>query len=83
MATEWMLQSVEDFGNDETAAHLALAVLAEQVGYRGGRVLAPAPSKPTWRVQTFYDDAPAEWYPDGIRRVVVLDSLRAVLGIVR
>lgn len=64
-------------------ANACLHACAKQVGYLGGRVLAPAPSKPGWRVQAFVtDDTDGHgWLPDGMRRVVIPEMLAKTLGI--
>lgn len=70
----------------ETAASEAEALtmfqwLALQVDFCGGRVLPPGGGKP-WRVQAFFDDVPGVgWFPDGVRRVMVMDSQRRAVGL--
>lgn len=76
------IQMLEE-ARDEKEAQEMLAAFSDQEGYLGGRVLAPSPGKPTWRVQGFVEDEGCRdgWLPDGMRRVMVPDGLARTLGI--
>ena len=80
--TRWHIQLMEEFGTI-VDANDAFAALRLQDGFEGGRVLVPDPSNNSWRVQAFFQDEPeaAGWLPDGMRRVLVLASSRALLGL--
>ena len=70
-----------DTAATEEGAREMLAFLAEQVDFRGGRVLAPCwPNLDTHRVQAFFDDADvaSKLLPIGCRRVFCPDYLLAV-----
>lgn len=63
-----------DSAPDSASAHAMLDSLAIQVDYLAGRVLAPSPSKPGWRVQALFEDVPEvapELLPEGCRHVFV------------
>ncbi len=86
MSGTWFIQIVESFGNHGTDASDALLDFRTQDGFVGGRLLEPSPLNRDWRVQAFMQDEKeaAEFpnnLPDGVRRVLVLDSLRVALGI--
>jgi hypothetical protein len=75
------IQYVDD-ARDEAEAHERLGFCTSLPDCLGGRVLPPSPSKPTWRLQAFFEDVPeAVWLPDGCRRVFILDSQRRLLGL--
>lgn len=79
------LQLTEDF---QTAmeAREALDTLRTQAGCLGGRILQPGPTRCSWGIQAFFQDEGisdinGQWLPDGLRRVVIPDSIRERLGI--
>lgn len=83
-----MLNAIQliETAKDQAEAQEMLDCLTLQVDYLGGRLLPPGGvvSKSTWRVQAFFADVAAstgDWLPDGMRRVVILDSQRSALGI--
>lgn len=85
MNAEYMIQITETF---QVALHAqeALSGLERQDGYVGGRLIEPSAEKPGWRIQVFFQDEPeaaefADHLPDGVRRVLVMDSTRKTLGI--
>lgn len=87
---EWLIQLTEDFfgfgDGPEEKARAAFSEMTRQAGYRGGRVLPPAASRPSWRLQVFFRDEPeaaegAKFLPDGLRRVWVPASQASRLGI--
>ena len=82
----WFIQVVEPFGNHGTDAYQALEDFKRQDGFVGGRLLEPDSVTPEWRIQAFLQDEPEaaahpNALPDGMRRVVVMDSMRVGLGI--
>lgn len=82
----WAIQLVENFGQDEEAARLALSVLRGQDGFLDGRILAPSAVKPGWRVQAFFQDEPEAagcWLPDGLRRVIIHGGLQGLSRLCR
>lgn len=82
MAYQRMIQYSDNFGDRESEARAALESLRSQAGFKGGRILPPDSAKPGWKLQAFFDDEPESgWLPDGLRRVMVLDSQRRLLGI--
>lgn len=58
-----------DHANDLTQA------FGTQVGLLGMRTLNPAPSKPTWRVQCFFEAPTDDVVPDGCQIVTCPESL--------
>ena len=78
MKTETMLQVTEPFPS-RADAEQALDALRLQVGFAGGRLLY---QDHTYTAQAFFpDDTPAGgWLPDGVRRVIVIESQRRALG---
>lgn len=82
--SEWMVQVTETYPNENDARE-AFSAVADQDGYRGGRVMEPNAVEPRWKVQAFFQDEPeaAGWLPDGMRRVMVPDSVRARVGVTR
>jgi hypothetical protein len=74
------LQITEPFKTAADAAE-ALAALRLQVGCIGGRVFTRDHHH---TAQAFFRDsdaAPGGWLPDGVRRVIILESQRRALGI--
>jgi len=69
--------------DDEIAADEMLKTLFEMAGCIGGRVLPDTPAKPGWKAQVFFVDDTNGTDPlcDGMRRVVILDSQRVLMGI--
>ena len=65
----WALQLIENAKTKAQACEY-LSGWARQDGYIGGRVVY-RPDEGVWKAQGFMKDAAAEWYPDGVRRVVV------------
>ena len=51
----WAIQYVDTFPS-EAHADEALLALYEQVDFIAGRIIAPSPAKPGWRVQAFFED---------------------------
>lgn len=82
--TTTMIQYLADAASERDAAQL-LAYLKTQDGCLGGRVLAPKFELHGWVAQVFHV-APADArvgmpMPDGMRVVIVPNTLRAALGI--
>ena len=76
------IQVVEEYENEADAIN-GLAFMAIQVGYMGGRVLAPGPGKPKWRMQSFHiDDDPTIWLPDGMKHVIIPNGQHRALGLI-
>jgi hypothetical protein len=75
----WAIQYY-DKAADENQAREMLSACALQIDYIAGRVLPPSPviDRNCWRVQALFHDAPdLGWFPDGIRRVLVLPGFLA------
>lgn len=81
----WFIQYIEA-ANDEQHAKSMIDGLRQQSDFRGARILPPVnqEGKNMWRVQAFFTDATTPgttWLPDGCRRVMVLPSQFASMGI--
>ena len=75
------LQLLVTFTN-EPDARSALDSLRDQDGFLGGRVLPANPVCPRPRVQAFFQDEPdLGWLPDDVRRVIIPDGQRRMLGL--
>ena len=82
---QWYVQSVAE-AKDKKEAEEIFASMQLQTDYRGGRILAPSPAKPGWRVQTFHEDCgehDGRNLPDGLRRVIILKNQRQAMGILQ
>ena len=62
----WTIEVLEIAKCQDEAVDMLIG-LCGQVGYLGGRVFPPSPSKPTWRVQAFMENngMTSGWLPDG------------------
>lgn len=62
----WTIEVLETAKDQDEAVDVMIG-LCQQMGYLGGRVLAPSDGKPTWRVQAFMenDGLTSGWLPDG------------------
>jgi hypothetical protein len=77
----WATQFVAVF-ETEREARRALVAQQLQEGYLGGRLLSPHPTKPGWKVQSFWPDlGVAATLPEGMRRVYCPVGQWRVLGI--
>lgn len=72
----WVIEMIETVSDDFMAVETIIA-LVKQKGYLGSRILKPSPSKPTWRIQAFFenDGIISGWLPDGCYYRLVPDSL--------
>ena len=75
------IQIIEFYGGFASAQQ-GLEFQRTQEGYLGGRLLGPDSQHQGWRMQAFYDAEGVEdgvLLPDGMRLVVIPDSLRSTL----
>lgn len=78
----WALQYIDEAGTEEEAQEM-FNELQQQDAYIGGRVLPPGLKSNKYRVQVFFKDVASDWYPDGMRRVVVTPNLVKELNIIK
>lgn len=79
------IQYTETLAN-ELEADSTISYLSLQDGFLGGRVLAPSPEKPGWRIQIFFRDETGKellhcLLPDGCKAVLIPPFLASVFGI--